>query len=272
MSRFGRKIMRAIHRGLTQDEPVDVSEVDGVRSLFIGSDTIQSSMRVKNPYALELTYSRAMMMFLLFDSQSNPAFREVIILGLGGGSIPKYIHHYLPSMRTRVLEINPKVIQIARSHFYTPENDDRLEIIETDGVAYLADNTTPADILMLDAFDSSGVPPALYSQDFFDTCAENLSMNGILEVNLWGSDKNFDLYLQRIEQGFHQRVLMLPTGRPGNIVVFGFKRMPNELRWSTLRARAKHLQEQHQVEFLTFVEKLKEHNPSSSNRLMLGQD
>jgi spermidine synthase len=108
----------------------------------------------------------------------------------------------------------------------------------------------------------------LYNQSFFDDCAEALHLDGMMAVNLWGSDRNFDIYLHRIEHSFHGRVLVLRTGRPGNIVVFGFKRLPRDLRWSTLRVRAKALQETHKIEFLEFVEKLKDENLSTSNRLL----
>jgi spermidine synthase len=52
------------------------------------------------------------------------------------------------------------------------------------------------------------------------------------------------------------------------VIAFGFKRAPHDLRWSTLRVRAKDLQETHKVEFLEFVEKLKDENASTNNRLM----
>lgn len=264
MRSFGRRISRAVHKGMTGEESVDVSEMDGVRSLYLGSETVQSAMRVKAPYDLELAYSRGMMMFLLFMKQP----KDVLMIGLGGGSVAKYIHHFLTEMQTRVVEINPRIIQVARSHFYLPDDDERLEVIEGDGVVYLQENNATADVLLLDIFDSQGVPPEMYNQTFFDTCEASLRLDGMMAVNLWGSDKNFDIYLQRIEQSFHDRVLVLRTGRPGNIVVFGFKRPPRDLRWSTLRVRAKALQENHKIEFLEFVEKLKDENLSTSNRLL----
>jgi len=264
MRSIGRRISRAVHKGITGDESVDVSEMDGVRSLYLGSETVQSAMRVKAPYELELAYSRGMMMFLLFMKQP----KDLLMIGLGGGSVAKYVHHFLPEMQTRVVEINPRIIQVARSHFYLPDDDEKLEVIEGDGVAYLQENSNTADVLLLDIFDSQGVPPEMYNQAFFDTCEASLRLDGMMAVNLWGSDKNFDIYLQRIEQSFHDRVLVLRTGRPGNIVVFGFKRPPRDLRWSTLRVRAKALQEHHKVEFLDFVEKLKDENLSTSNRLL----
>ena len=282
MLRLGRTISRAINRGLGNADSVDVSEVDGVRSLYLGSETVQSSMRIKAPYDLELTYSRAMMLFLLFLNKSvakapvenksaAKAYVEVLMIGLGGGSVAKYVHHYLPQIKTRVVEINEQIIRIARSHFYLPEDDERLQVIAGDGVAFLQEHMQTADVLLLDVFDSKGVPTDMYNQAFFDSCAESLKLDGMMAVNLWGSDRNFDIYLQRIEQSFNQRVLVLRTGKPGNIVVFGFKRAPADLRWASLRQRAKELEIQHKIEFLEFVEKLREHNPNTSNRLLLGE-
>jgi len=267
MARFGRVLSRAIRRGFGQAEEVEVSEIDGVRALFLGSETMQSAMRVKAPFELELTYSRAMMLFLLFAGNA----RQVLMIGLGGGSVAKYIHHFLPEICSRVVEINPRIIEVAHSHFYLPENDARLEVIEADGVAYLQQNANTTEVLLLDVFDGQGETPDMYNQAFFDSCVEVLTLDGMMAINLWGSDKNFDIYLQRIEQSFNQRVLVLRTGRPGNIVVFAFKRLPKELRWASLREQAKLLEQDHKIEFLEFVEKLRDQNPSTNHRLLLGE-
>ncbi len=259
MLRFNRKI----HKNVTNDSIVEVSESNGIRSLYLGSVTIQSSMRVNAPFALELTYSRGMMGFLLFSDSA----KKVLTIGLGGGSVPKYIHQFCPDISQTVVEINPQVIKIARSHFYVPENDARLNIIEGDGIEYLLNHANYTDVLMIDAFDSVGIPPNFCSQDFFDSCETVLTNDGIFVINLWGSDKNFDIYLQRIEQSFENRVLMLPTGKPGNIVVFGFKHLP-DLRVVNLREQAKILEATHKIEFLSFLEKLCEHNSHDSKQLL----
>lgn len=265
MLRGARRIGRFFQRDAEDNVGVDVSEKDGVRALHLGSVTVQSSMRLAAPFELELTYTRGMMVFLLF----NADVREVLVIGLGGGSIPKFIHHHLPQMRVTAVEINPAVLAAARNQFYLPADDERLQIILGDGAAYVSEHPGCADVLMLDAFDGKGLAPDLSSQEFYDNCAEALSSDGILIVNLWGSDQNFDIYLQRIEQSFDGRVLTMPTGRPGNILVFAFKRQVGDLRWKTLRARAKNLQEQFRIEFLEFVERLRDNNPNTSNRLIV---
>jgi spermidine synthase len=263
MFRVAKHLMKAF-----ASEAIEVSESNGIRSLHLGSVTVQSAMQIRDPNALELTYTRGMICFLLFNSQ----IKQVLAIGLGGGSIPKYIHAYCTEITTKVIEINPKIIQVARSQFYLPENDDRLEVIEGDGLQYLAEHRQATDVLLIDAFDSNGIPPDFCSQDFFDQCADTLKSDGILAINLWGSDKNFDVYLQRIEQSFAGKVLILPTGRPGNIVVFGFNREPADLRIISLRERAKLLEKNHKIEFLQFVEKLAEHNPSTQNRIFMSSD
>jgi spermidine synthase len=268
MFRVAKHLMRGLANSLSGDDAVEVSELNGVRALHLGSATIQSAMRISDPFALELTYTRGIMCFLLFNTQ----VKSVLGIGLGGGSLAKYIHAYCPDIVSSVIELNPKIIQLARSQFYLPENDARLQVIEGDGLLYLAEHENAADLLLIDAFDSNGIPPDFCSQDFFDQCATTLTHNGMLAINLWGSDKNFDIYLQRIEQSFNGRVLSLPTGKPGNIAVFGFKREPTDLRLASLRERAKLLENTHKIEFLQFVEKLAEHNSSTNNRIFMKSD
>jgi len=144
-----------------------------------------------------------------------------------------------------------------------------LEVVEGDGAAFVRAHPGEADVLMLDAFASTGIAPELCSQDFYDECREALAPDGLMIANLWGSDKNFDVYLQRIEQSFEGRVLVMPTGWPGNILVFAFNRAPGDLRWSTLRERARALEDRYQMNFLEFIERLRDSNAHSSNRLML---
>ena len=255
------KFNRKIHKSVSDDSIVEVTETGGIRSLHLGSVTIQSSMKVKSPYELELAYTRGMMGFLLFSNK----VKNVLTIGLGGGSVPKYIHAFCAEISQTIIEINPQIINIARSHFYVPDNDVRLNVMQGDGLIYLAENQGSADCLMIDAFDAHGIPPDFCSQAFFDVCALSLSKNGIFAINLWGSDKNFDIYLQRIERSFNNQTLMLPTGKPGNIVVFGFKQSP-DLKIANLRARAKALEAHHKIEFASFLEKLCEHNSNNNKQ------
>ena len=79
---------------------VAVSDARGVRTLHVGGEAIQSAMRLNDPFALALDYTRCMMAFLLF----HPEPREVLMIGLGGGSLAKFFYKKLRSTRVKVVE------------------------------------------------------------------------------------------------------------------------------------------------------------------------
>ena len=113
---------------------VGISEEGNIRSLHLGSATIQSSMNLDHPADLVLSYSRAMMGWLLFAEQA-PA--HITQIGLGGGSFARWIDAYLPDTRQTAIDINPQVISVARSLFELPFEDAHFEIVEADGAEYI---------------------------------------------------------------------------------------------------------------------------------------
>ncbi len=244
---------------------VQVVERDGVRTLCLDSNAVQSSMRIAEPYQLEIAYTRGMMCFLLFTKTA----KHVLAIGLGGGSLPKYIHHFLPQMKTIVVELNPAVIKAARSQFFLPDDDDRLTVLQENGAHYLAEHDECADVILLDAYDGKGMADELTSQAFIDSCYRGLTEHGILTVNLWSSDKRYDTYLERIQTSFDGRVLVMPTGKPGNIAVFAFKGYAGDLRWVALKERAKLLSATHKIEFFKFLDSLRDYNLHNPTRLVV---
>ena len=233
-----------------------VSERYGVRSLHIGSDTVQSSMRIARPNDLELSYTRSMMGFLLFAR----APREVLMIGLGGGSLAKFVHHRLPGARVRVAEVNPQVVAIAHQYFHLPENGPLFEVITVDGAVFVTRDDLSADLLVVDGYDADSHVEALASRSFYAACRERLNTGGVLVVNLWGGDKSFNTLLGRIEDAFPGGTLCLPAERPGNVIVFGFEHEPGRFEWKTLAARALELQAEYGLEFPRFVEGLRKMN------------
>lgn len=256
---------RRIHKAFSESGNVDVSEHDGVRSLHLGSTTVQSSMRLSAPNALELNYTQSMMAFLLF----HPDPREVLMIGLGGGSLAKYVYHYLPGCHTTALDTNPQVIAVARSHFFLPPDDDRLAVLLEEGGQYVATHPACADVILSDGFDGQTLAEPLSTQLFFSDCRRALRANGIFAINLWGSDPQFPTYLQRVSDSFDGLTLCLPSERHGNIIVFGFARTQNSPTWESLRERARALQSVHDLDFLRFVDRLRDLNAHTEKRLLI---
>lgn len=247
------------------NESVYISEKYGVRALHIGSDTIQSAMRLTRPNALEISYTRSMMAFLLF----NPDPREVLMVGLGGGSLAKFIYHHLPQARAAAVEVNPRVVAVARQFFQVPPDDKRFEVVIADGAAYLGRAQLRADVIMVDGYDAESQVAALSTLAFYRDCARALGNSGMLVVNLWGGDRNFTACVERIANAFDHLVACLPAGKPGNVVALAFKKSPGQPAWEDLRIRAHALETALGLEFTRFVQELAVMNPHDGDRLLI---
>jgi spermidine synthase len=190
------------------DEGLEVTEERGVRTLHLGSQAIQSAMRISRPWDLELAYTRAMMGFLMF--KATPA--EVLMIGLGGGSLAKFIRKQRPQTHITAVEIDPRVIAAARAHFELPGNDATLNVTEGDGALYVRQHPASADVILLDGFDAGNQVEALATQTFYAACRRALKPGGILVVNLWGRDSEFAEYLDLgAEQDQRHRVCLYRT-------------------------------------------------------------
>jgi spermidine synthase len=254
-----------IHKKVAADGQVEVSEKDGVRRMHFGTETVQSAMRVDDPYALEIGYTRSMMAHLLF----HPDPREYLMIGLGGGSTAKWVYRNLPAARTTVVELNPEVLRIARGYFHVPPDDARLRILIGDGAEYLCNNPPAYDVILVDGYDEFSQAAALGTPEFYANCRAALKPNGVLAVNLWGSDPLFHGYVEAISKQFDGLILCLPAEQRGNIIVFGLVRSPNMPKWDELRAIGRQLESQYGLEFVRFVEGFRKMNLHNDKRLLV---
>lgn len=238
-----------------------VSEERGVRHLHVGGEAIQSAMRLDDPFALELDYTRCMMAFLLF----HPEPRRALMIGLGGGSLAKFFHRRLPSLRTHAVEYDERVIATARSLFHVPPDDARLTIEHGDGVEALAPEC--CDLLVVDGFEDEAASPALVSQEFFDAAWCALEEPGILVMNFMDDDKALDRHLRRLENAFAGAVLTFQSLRDPNIVVLALKGGPAAVGWRTLRTSARGLEKKYGLPFRRYVERLRTMNRWSADAL-----
>ncbi|MSQ58322.1 MAG: spermidine synthase [Betaproteobacteria bacterium] len=251
-----------------QDEEqlqLDVSESAGVRYLHLGSPTVQSAMRIGQPDHLMLAYTRTAMSFLLF----KPEPAQVVTIGLGGGSMQKWLLRRLPKTHIHAVELHEEVVRAAQQYFEVPANDERLRIIVGDGAPWINTRADYADVLMVDGYDGRSQSESVCSEIFYRDALAHLKDDGILVVNLWGSDRRYDEYVARIEAAFDSRVLRVPALEKGNVIVLAFRRPPHPTAWDVLSERAKELEAKHQLEFTQFLTMFRRLNLHTEKRLLV---
>ncbi|EYC02492.1 hypothetical protein Y032_0099g3148 [Ancylostoma ceylanicum] len=107
------------------------------------SDTIDTRQ-----WKIDKTYIRPnfyyhYMIEALFQSNAVKLSREsranLLSIGLGGGTLDGFLHSVFPKMNITVVEISPKMVDMARKWFGLKEDGNyRVEI--ADGITYLAKN------------------------------------------------------------------------------------------------------------------------------------
>ncbi len=193
-----------------------------VRTLEFVPGEIQSEMHLDAPHRITLDYVRAMLCFVLF--QPRPA--HIVMVGLGGGSLAKFCHRYLPHSRITVVELRADVIAL-RDQFAIPPDSERFCVVHGDGAAYIAAMAaTPAlraDVLLVDGFDRDGLPPALCSTGFYHDCRRALRHGGVLAANVFSYDPQYPAALARLRRCFQRRVCTLHGIAGNNRILFAVK-------------------------------------------------
>jgi spermidine synthase len=243
--------------------PIAVTDSRGVRTLHVGGEAIQSAMRIDDPHALALDYTRCMMAFLLLHAEP----RDALMIGLGGGSLPKFFHKQLKKTRVRVVELDPGVVAAARQHFALPPDDERLVVEIGDGAQALYPEC--CDVLVVDAYHDELHVPELASPEFYDAAFLALRDPGALVINFMNDDPKFDTYLQRLERAFGGAVLAMPALYDPNILVFAFRGVPASIAWSTLRSRAEKLEARYGLPFTRYVSRLRSMNRATAQELQI---
>ncbi|NYT65918.1 spermidine synthase [Alcaligenaceae bacterium] len=228
---------------------VSLVEEDGVRYLHFGTPWVQGGMRLDDPYGIEIEYLQQMMMWMLF----NPQPAHIVQLGLGAASLSKFCWHQFPDSKVTSVELQQAVIDICRSGFALPPNDERLNVVAMDAMDFVLNpaNHGTVDILQVDLYDAHARGPVLSSLEFYEACAQCLTPDGLITVNVFCDYPEHQHHLGLMEQAFHA-VAWLPEVHDSNIVAIGFKHA-SAIDFSELSLRAEQIQQQTGLPAQTWV-------------------
>ena len=223
----------------TQLPEVNFSDFGDVRYIHLGTDWVQGSMLIDEPYKIELEYVQRMMAGLLFfDDRALPKL-HAMQLGLGSGALTKFCYKKL-RMRATAIEINPQVIAACRLWFKLPKDDLRLRVIESDAALEIKKpaHQGSVDLLHVDLYDHEAAAPVLDSAGFYQDCYALLAEDGVMTVNLFGRNSSYAQSLAKIADVFGpQGVWAFTPTREGNTVVLA-QREPSRPGRAELLQRA----------------------------------
>lgn len=208
---------------------IETSDESGVRFLHFGSEWVQGAMRIARPWNLELEYTREMMLALALRHDAAWP-RTILQVGLGAGSITKFLFRHRPLAKQTIIEINARVIPVALQMFKLPAefvaDGEQFKIEIADGIDWMKTQAATTkrrpqfDLILVDGYDNNARFGGLGTQDFYRDCRTNLSRNGLIALNLFGRARGYGRQLDNLYRAFDGRVLSLPANDEGNAIAF----------------------------------------------------
>ena len=115
----------------------------------------------------------------------DPAPTNVLVVGLGGGTLPTALSELYPNASIDVVEIDPAVVVVAKRYFGF-EPTEHMRVFEHDARVWAkraASNSKRYDLIMLDAFNGDYIPEHLMTKEYLSETRELLTDEGVLASN-----------------------------------------------------------------------------------------
>ncbi len=231
-SRFGRIIVTEDHNGL--------------RTLLFAKDGArQSVVKPGDPDHLELPYAR----FAFTGLALCEGPRRILVVGLGGGTLPGFLRKHYPDAAIDVVEIDPDVVDVAKMFFGFRE-DELMRVQVGDGRQFIENIRQPSyDVIFLDAFGSHSLPPHLTTQEFLQAVRRALMPSGVAVGNIWKRSQNplYDAMVRTYEEVFDELFILNIAGDV-NMILLALPRAQPMSR-SELAQRARQISASKQFRF-----------------------
>jgi len=162
-----------------------------------GWNYTESRISLVDPNLIPATYLRMMTTALAYAPQVD----KVLLVGLGGGVLTNYLEHFLPQARIDSVEIDPGVIDAAKTWFSVKETE-RMRIVESDGRVFLNRNRSLYDVALIDAYIGGSVPFHLMTREFYALLKRRLAPGGAAVFNIHEPNRLFAVSVRTLQTVF----------------------------------------------------------------------
>jgi spermidine synthase len=208
-----------IHEEKSKYRDITVTEERGRRCLLFNvhrGDRNQTCMYVNDPDRLVFDYTQMSFAGLLL----KPDPQSILVIGLGGGSIPMVFSQLYPEARIDVVEVDEAVVRVAEEYFDFAETDNMRAIVE-DGRPFIKRaglRGIKYDYIVLDAFSGDYIPEHMLTREFLEEVKAIMTEDSVLVANTFSTSRLYDhesVTYQRVFNEFYN--FKLPTS--GNRII-----------------------------------------------------
>lgn len=218
----------------------------------------QSRVDIRNPHNLILEYTKLVFSGLLINDRPD----SILIIGLGGGVIPRALNRYFPEAKIDVVDIDPDVLDVAEKYFLF-KTGEYISTHISDGRAFVEDKIrsnlhVKYDMIILDAFDSSSIPGHLLTKEFLGLVARIMNPEGVIVANVLSDSRLFHSIIKTYRKVFGRCYVFIGEQAKNAVLVTPGKDAP-DLTQKEIMEKAYYLNKNNDFNFsmASIVRKLK---------------
>jgi len=191
---LGSASMKLVHEERSLYRDVMVYEYDGQRCIcFVRDCRIgrQSCSFLTTSSEFVMDYTK---MVLAGSLALIPDPKRVLVLGLGGGTLPTAMAKLLPTATIDVVEIDPAITQVAKQYFAFRDGG-HTRVYEMDARVFVkraGRERRKYDLVVLDAFDREYIPEHLLTREYLTEVKALLKPGSVLAANTFSGTHLYD--------------------------------------------------------------------------------
>lgn len=184
---------KVIHEERSLYRNIEVKEAQGRRCLVFTvkrRTSRQSCINLNRPEEVVFPYTK--MTFAALLLRDKPA--SILVIGLGGGTLPKTLNRLYPDAAIDVVEIDSAVYRVAQQFFDFQESE-QMKVSITDARVFVKRaqiRKESYDLIILDAFTGEYIPEHLMTQEFLKEVKSLLTDTGVVAANTFSTSKLYD--------------------------------------------------------------------------------
>ena len=182
-----------IHEEKSLYRDINVVQTGNRRCLIFNvhrGDRNQTCLDVSNRDELIFSYTKMSFAGLLLTPQP----KKILIVGLGGGTLPLAFNDLFPDAQIDVVEVDQAVVNVAKEFFFFEENanmsvavNDARVFVKRAGIL-----GKKYDYIILDAFGGDYIPEHLLTQEFLEEVKQIMTEDTVLVANTFSTSRFYD--------------------------------------------------------------------------------
>ncbi len=253
------KQAQLLFQNKSKDELIEVWQENHYRWLSINGieQSRLNTNRLDKPASPLDHYFLASLLFI--DTPNN-----VLLGGLGGGTIAHFLHRQRPEIKGFAIEINPLIAKLAKKYFSFPVKNWEINISDIRHSGSITTHQT-YDLILIDIGEEDLTPEWLTEEKMLFQLKKQLSGCGVLIINLLAHNaESFSQKLSIIRQVFHRKTLCVSIPKHNNVVIYAFNKQPVYNSPDHLHSRVKKISKDWGLDYATFLDQLIQENPANS--------